>query len=821
MLMTVNALATDKLVGLLAHLSGELRLEVLIHLITSQTASLTGAVYAGMLEGKPGSWQLLGEYGGQDSPVNESLEIEHIGISPRLPNLAAQKKSVCWHHDLSGRLPSFVLPLANSAVGVPLMRGDQVLALLYLEYAELPPSEVAQWLGQLAPCLANFIFNSLEFKKLNTNITERAEELSRQKELVLDAHQNVKLLSEVGKDIASKLEIKDIVQTVYANINILMDASVFDIGVANEAMQRLEFHDTIENGEKLGYNYLDLADKNSLAVICYKNEREILINDLNADFNHYIPNIPVPQQTLGQRPEALIYLPIFSKSKTLGVVTVQSFQKEAYTKYQVDVLRNLAVYIGIALENASLYQDLEHQVQVRTSEVIQQKEELEASHEQLERSFQNIKLLNEIGLEITAELTLDKIIEKTYNNVNALMDASAFAIGIVDEARTQIEFRGGIENGSQIPTFAHLLSDPLRFSVWSLKHRREVFINDYEAEYNQYIAEMPAPVMGENPRSLIYIPLISKEKVIGVITVQSFRPKSYTAQHLTILRNLALLATVAIENAAAYQKIESQHENIRKSNEKITASINYARRIQSAMLPDRVAMQRALPDSLIFFRPRDIVSGDFYWFLEKDGKTFIAAVDCTGHGVPGAFMSMIGNEFMNEIVTLRNIESPELILAELHRNVRKALKQAESDNRDGMDVSICVIDPTTKVLEFAGAKSPLLYLRENDAGVMEIHHLKGDKNPIGGLQKEAERVFTKHTIPLDKTTAFYIFTDGFQDQFGGPEGRKFSIGQIKDLFLANHKMPMDRQRGLLRNTLTEWMGNEKQIDDILLLGFRL
>jgi serine phosphatase RsbU (regulator of sigma subunit) len=287
------------------------------------------------------------------------------------------------------------------------------------------------------------------------------------------------------------------------------------------------------------------------------------------------------------------------------------------------------------------------------------------------------------------------------------------------------------------------------------------------------------------------------------------------------LRNISLLAAVAIQNAEAYRQIEEQHEEIRKSNEKTTASINYARRIQSAMLPDRAAMQKALPDSLIFFRPRDIVSGDFYWFLDKDDKVFIAAIDCTGHGVPGAFMSMIGNEFLNEIVTLQDIESPELVLAELHKKVRKALKQADSDNRDGMDVSLCVIDRANQVLEFAGAKSPLIYLRQNDAGQPEVHHLKGDKNPIGGLQKEAERVFAKHLVPLDKPTSFYIFTDGFQDQFGGPEGRKFSIGQMKDLFLANYQMPMDRQRGLLRNTLTEWMGNEKQIDDILLLGFRV
>jgi serine phosphatase RsbU (regulator of sigma subunit) len=820
MVITASGIAMEKVVDLFARLSGEQRLGTLVQLLTSQTAALTGAVYAALLEGKPDKWQLIGEHGGQGLPSDEPLEIAHVGLGAALPNLAYLQKAPCQSQDQ--RQPvALVARGAVSAICLPLLRGSQVVAQLYLEFVEELPTETAHFLTHCAPSFANFLHNALELKKLTIKANERADEVSRQKSLVLDAHQNVKLLSEVGKDIASKLEIEDIVETVYANVNMLMDASVFDIGVVNEANQRMEFHGTIENGEKLGYNYYDLADDLSLSVLCYQQQAEIFINDLEADFGQYFPGRSLPPLVTGQRPAAILYLPVYSKRKVLGVVTVQSFQKNVYTKYHVDILRNLAVYIGIALENASLYQNLEDQVHARTAEVIQQKEELEASHEQLERTLRNLQLLNQIGLDITAELSTERIIEKIYQNVNDLMDAEAFAIGLVDAARTKIEFRGGIEHGQPLPVFVHRLNDELRFSVWAVNYRREVFINDYAAEYRNYIAEMPAPVAGENPSSLIYLPLIGKDKVIGVITVQSFAPNAYTEQHLTILRNISLLAAVAIQNAEAYRQIEEQHEEIRKSNEKTTASINYARRIQSAMLPDRAAMQKALPDSLIFFRPRDIVSGDFYWFLDKDDKVFIAAIDCTGHGVPGAFMSMIGNEFLNEIVTLQDIESPELVLAELHKKVRKALKQADSDNRDGMDVSLCVIDRANQVLEFAGAKSPLIYLRQNDAGQPEVHHLKGDKNPIGGLQKEAERVFTKHLVPLDKPTSFYIFTDGFQDQFGGPEGRKFSIGQMKDLFLANYQMPMDRQRGLLRNTLTEWMGNEKQIDDILLLGFRV
>jgi serine phosphatase RsbU (regulator of sigma subunit) len=307
--------------------------------------------------------------------------------------------------------------------------------------------------------------------------------------------------------------------------------------------------------------------------------------------------------------------------------------------------------------------------------------------------------------------------------------------------------------------------------------------------------------------------------VIGVITVQSFRKNAYDEYSLNILRSLAVFAANAIENAEAYRKIEAQNEDIRRTNDKMTASINYARRIQQAMLPDRTAIQAVLPDSFILFRPRDIVSGDFYWFLEKDGKIFIAAVDCTGHGVPGAFMSMIGNDFLNEIVSLLDIEAPDLILNELHKHVRKALKQAETDNRDGMDVALCVIDPQRRVLEYAGAKNPLIYIRHDQPQI--VHHIKGDKVPIGGMQKEDDRCFTKHVIPIESTTSFYIFTDGLQDQFGGNQGMKYTINRIKKFFAEHCQLPMEQQRRELRSEMMDWMQNERQIDDILVIGFKI
>lgn len=272
--------------------------------------------------------------------------------------------------------------------------------------------------------------------------------------------------------------------------------------------------------------------------------------------------------------------------------------------------------------------------------------------------------------------------------------------------------------------------------------------------------------------------------------------------------------------------LETQKVIIEKKNINITASINYAQRIQRAMLPRIQDIQDFLPKSFLFFKPKEAVSGDFYWVAEqKDDygaeKVIIAAVDCTGHGVPGAFMSMVGDGLLNQIVKLQQITSPELILKELDKGIRDSLNQDETDNKDGMDIAICVIDKHNDKLEFAGAKNPLIYIQNG-----EIHEIAGDKLHIGGqIRKEKEKFqnkhFTKHIIDTTQATTCYIFSDGFEDQFGGESNKKFTKRQLYKLLLDNHHLPIEEQKFLLERTISDWMGVNSQIDDILVMGFQI
>ncbi len=253
-----------------------------------------------------------------------------------------------------------------------------------------------------------------------------------------------------------------------------------------------------------------------------------------------------------------------------------------------------------------------------------------------------------------------------------------------------------------------------------------------------------------------------------------------------------------------------------KRNKDVTSSINYARRIQDAVLPDLRAFKSSIPNCFVLYKPRDIVSGDFYWFAQKENKIILAAADCTGHGVPGAFMSILGDSYLNQIINLQGIIKADSILNRLHKQIRRALRQSSTENKDGMDISICVIDLENKQVTFAGAKRPLIYIQDN-----KIFEIKGDKYSVGGFQTKAENAYTSHQIDIDKPTAFYIFSDGYTDQFGGEKNRKFMTKNFKKLLLEIHKEPMIKQRKYLNQKFEDWRGNNKQIDDVIVVGFEL
>jgi serine phosphatase RsbU (regulator of sigma subunit) len=334
------------------------------------------------------------------------------------------------------------------------------------------------------------------------------------------------------------------------------------------------------------------------------------------------------------------------------------------------------------------------------------------------------------------------------------------------------------------------------------------------------------------------MPLILQNNVLGAITVQSFAQGAYSQEHVSVLRVLASYTAIAIGNANAFERLEAArlsiqvqnkeitekntsltlaYEIIEKHNASILDSLAYAKRIQEAIMPSPKEVARLLPNSFILYKPKDIVSGDFFWYMSKGNVAMLAAVDCTGHGVPGAFMSVLGSTLLNQIVHQEGYTSPEIVLTQLDQRVMTMLKQMDpdADATDGMDVCLVTLNLESKVLQFAGANRPLFYMQQG-----EMHELKGNKYPVGG-KHNVHDPYLGHTIPLLPGDSFYIFTDGFADQFGGSHRRKFLNKRFMQLLADISKLPMLQQRDLLDESFETWRGQERQLDDVLVVGVQV
>jgi serine phosphatase RsbU (regulator of sigma subunit) len=281
-------------------------------------------------------------------------------------------------------------------------------------------------------------------------------------------------------------------------------------------------------------------------------------------------------------------------------------------------------------------------------------------------------------------------------------------------------------------------------------------------------------------------------------------------------RTLVKTRKLLLDKEQAFQVIESQKAELELKGKDITDSLIYAQRIQTALLPSEDYFRRHFQDSFIFFKPKTIVSGDFYWIGEKGDKIFVVAADCTGHGVPGALMSMIGIKLIEKTINEDNIEKASGILAVLNKELEKTFSREKNIGtiiRDGMDIGICLIDLKRKRLEYAGAFLPLYLIRNGS-----LSEVAADKIIIG--MNPESLPYTDHELELMDDDIFYIFSDGYVDQFGGVENKKFMYRRFRYLLLTIHNFPIEDQKAILEENIKTWMGPNEQVDDMMVIGFR-
>jgi serine phosphatase RsbU (regulator of sigma subunit) len=498
-----------------------------------------------------------------------------------------------------------------------------------------------------------------------------------------------------------------------------------------------------------------------------------------------------------------------------------SEQKQVLTEKVKEQTKELTEANEELKNNSEELQAVNEELQKIIDLVNRQKTEINSKHDELQNSYKSISILEEIGKQVNATLDMRVIIKTVYQSINQLMAAEFFGIGIYKAKENCLEFDGFMENNEELPYHTESLTAQDRYAVRCFLTQYEIILHHVSEEIPNYQVQI-----GAMPEAMVYLPLIYQQKTLGVITVQSLQPHAYNEYHLTMLRSIASYAASALDNALSYREIEKNRAEIQRKNEDITASISYAKRIQTAMLPTTTQLNEILgkENFFVLFKPRDIVSGDFYWAATMRGDAIIAVGDCTGHGVPGAFVSMIGSSFLDEIVLSQGFTNPSTILKHLNKKVIEFFKQKTSLGNegvsDGMDISILSLYKAKDVEEttgntkfekalFAAAMNPLYYVQHK-----ELKEIKATKQTIGGMDNNSKILFESTEISLDVPTSFYLFTDGFQDQFGGSKNKKFMTANFRRLIESVQTQPLTEQHQTLAHTLSTWQGAEPQTDDI-------
>lgn len=469
-------------------------------------------------------------------------------------------------------------------------------------------------------------------------------------------------------------------------------------------------------------------------------------------------------------------------------------------------------------EASQRLQEQKEELELQNEEVLMKSSLIEAQKDLAAQTYKQIKLLRDIGQQLNSSLDMNEILTTAYQNIHSFVDAEGIGIGVYRPKRQEVHFlrfwwKGEPEKRGTISLYRRN-----KLLDFALRDNRELLIKEFDKDYQKYMNE-PAPTNEEAPQSAIYLPLTARREVMGVLILQHSQKNAFTYEQLDMLKSLGQFLAVGMDNAQAYRKIQDINEQMNDKNYQIMSSLRYAQTVQRAILPQTELLEELFTAHFVIFMPRDLVSGDFYWLTRSDEYTFVAVVDCTGHGVPGAFMSMVGHSLLNQIINEQKIYGPANILTELDRGVRHLLQQNQGQNTDGMDLALCRIKPASDPEEptlvcFSGAKSNIFYTEEG-----KVQLLRGDRLSIGGSRRRRKGTFTEEAFVLNAGEQIYMATDGYMDQHNSQK-QKIGRHRFHDLLRELQHLPFTLQQYRLGEYLADHKQGEEQRDDITVLGVR-
>jgi len=617
-------------------------------------------------------------------------------------------------------------------------------------------------------------------------MTKRLQEIE-------DSYKNLLHAIKESDTFNESLVIEDIVKTSFKLIQQLFDVSFLTLGVYNNRSKGLDLLGISKEKEVISRRFEDMKDSNRWSVYCYQSQQDILFSGQNHFPEKHFSNL-LFNDSLHTR-ESFIYVPLTMNNKQMGVLSVQSIKKNEFTQQDVEKIKILANYISLCLISIETKNELkkvaleleearnyfELKISNRTDKIKKQKKEIEEQNRNLSEQREMMLKLSKTLEEINTDLERQSMVARKTDNAIMVMDAVGNILWLN-------------ECFNRLYEYTHEKFQQVRGT------------NILQTSFNPNIGELLDKCI-TTKQVVHYDALNVKGDGTEVWTHTTLTPVLNDEGDIT---HLLTIDTDITELKEAQLKIEKQSLDI-------TNSIHYAARIQKAVLPSKEELKQLFSDYFVIYRPRNIVSGDFYWHYQKNDKIVIAVADCTGHGVPGGFMSMLGIAFLNEIVASDSLRSAAQVLELLRLKVKLSLRQTGKINEtsDGMDIALIIADTKREKLFFSGAFNKLLLNRNG-----KVTEYQGNKMPIG-IYISDNIPFTDHVIDFKKDDCFYLFTDGVIDQFGGPNDRKFSLKKLKSLVTQNGSLAMKEQKKIYNDALDNWMGSaDYQIDDICFMGFK-
>jgi serine phosphatase RsbU (regulator of sigma subunit) len=443
----------------------------------------------------------------------------------------------------------------------------------------------------------------------------------------------------------------------------------------------------------------------------------------------------------------------------------------------------------------------------------------------LNKKDQYFEVINKFAVELLEAQTEDEIVWALAKNAIAELGYVDCVIYLLDDETDKLIQRAA--HGPKNPISLELMNPlPLNFGegiVGSVAiSKKGEIVNDTSSD-KRYIADDASRL------SEISVPIVYKNKVLGIIDSEHPEKDYFNHEDLQILTTIASMTATKLVQTKSTEELVRLKRNleviisertlelkkvlikVNKQKNEITESIHYAKRIQKAILPTEKLIKDYFDDFFIYYQPKDIVAGDFYWFEKVNNEIIFSVADCTGHGVSGAMVSIVCHNALNRSLCEFQLQEPAIILNKVKELVIETFEKSEEQVLDGMDIALCSLNPETKVLKYAGANNPLYIIRGD-----ELLEIKPDRQPIG--KYDVETSFTSHEFQLETGDTIYIFSDGFPDQFGGEKGKKFKYTPFKKLLLEVNKFPMNIRESKLREAYQNWKGKLDQVDDITIIG---